>query len=198
MGSWWVGQQLARLAESSNVDCCMLGQYVASVVHSFHYFHLPRPSLPPCCRFYELPWALIHLCHTQAPLLWLLTNWSGCRCEGPAGHIRFLQPGQRPASLSAKIWGHLGVGKTCSARLLSKWAECENLLVLGVWVGWRLRKYLNWFGHWEFKAVDLNMKDMIIQWPSGLLVSCDWINNGRNLKTHMGRIVKRVKKEAKV
>lgn len=24
---------------------------------------------PPCCRFYELPWAAIHLCHTLAPLL---------------------------------------------------------------------------------------------------------------------------------
>lgn len=91
-------------------------------------------SLPPCCRFYELPWALIHLCHTQAPLLWLLTNWSGCRCEGAAGHIWFLQPGQRPASPSTKIWGHLGVDKTCSVHLLSKWAECENLLVQGGWL----------------------------------------------------------------
>ncbi len=75
--------------------------------------------------------------------------------------------------------------------------ECSFAGVV-VWVDWSLRKYLNWFGHWELKAVDLNMKDMIIQWPSGLLVSSDWINNGRNLKTHMGRFVKRVKKEAKV
>lgn len=66
------------------------------------------PSLPPRCRFYELPWALIHLCHTQGPLLGLLTNWLGCRWEGPAGHIWFLQPGQRPASQTRKkyavIW----------------------------------------------------------------------------------------------
>lgn len=53
---------------------------------------------------------------------------------------------------------------------------------------------MNWFGHWELKAVDLNMKNVIIQWPSGLLVSSDGINNGRNLKTHMGRFAKRVRK----
>lgn len=103
------------------LDPCMRGENLAPAVHSFLYFHLPRPSLPPCCRFYELPWALIHLCHTQAPLLWLLTNWLGCRWEGPAGHILFLQPGQRATSPSAITWGHLGVGKTmCSARLLKK------------------------------------------------------------------------------
>ena len=87
-------------------------------------------------------------------------------------------------------------------RMFVKIQECENvslhLTAVGVWVGGSLGEYLNWFGHWELKAVDLNMKDMIIQWPSGLLVSSDWINNGRNLKTHMGRFAKRVKKEAKV
>lgn len=55
--------------------------------------------------------------------------------------------------------------------------ECENVplhrAAVGVWAGCILVKHLNWFGHWELKAVDLNMKDMIIQWPSGLLVSSD-------------------------
>lgn len=41
-------------------------------------------------------------------------------------------------------------------------------------MGWlKLREVLELVGHWELKAVDLNMKDMIIQWPSGLLVSSD-------------------------
>lgn len=39
-------------------------------------------------------------------------------------------------------------------------------------VGWlQLREALELV--WELEAVDLNMKDMIIQWPSGLLVSSD-------------------------
>lgn len=69
---------------------------------------------------------------------------------------------------------------------------CEAL-----WVGWSLGKRLNWFGHWELKAVHLNMKDMIIQWPSGLPVSSDWINR-RNLKTHTRRFGNWVRREAKV
>lgn len=178
---WWSGQQLARLTESSNVRSSPLREDEVPAVHSFP--SLP-PSLPPRCRFYELPWALIHLCHTQAPLLGLLTNWLGCRWEGPAGHIWFLQPGQRPASRTTKICGHLGVDKHFSMFVkiqVNRVWECSCTSCcdgcVAAWVGWSLRKHLNWFGHWELKAVDLNMKDMIIQRPSGLLVSSDWINN---------------------
>ena len=82
---------------------------VHSLPPSLHPCRLP--SLPPCCRFYELPWALIHLCHTQAPLLGQLTNWLGCRWEGPAGHIWFLQPGQRPACQATKSMWSSGCGR---------------------------------------------------------------------------------------
>lgn len=127
MGSWplrWsrgasVRQQLVHLTESSNVHSSLLRETVSPCCPLFSLPpSLPLPSLPPCCRFYELPWALIHLCHTQAPLLGLLTNWLGCRWEWPAGHIWFLQPGQRPASLTTKICGHLGVDKTMASACL--------------------------------------------------------------------------------
>lgn len=120
---WWSGQQLACLSESSNVRSSPLREDEGPAVHSFPSLYpslLPSipPSFPPRCRFYELPWALIHLCHTQAPLLGLLTNWLGCRWEGPAGHIWFLQAGQRPASQTTKICGNLGVDKPMSSECL--------------------------------------------------------------------------------
>lgn len=40
--------------------------------------HSPSSSSSTRCRFYELPWAAIHLCHTLAPLLCSIqhfTNW---------------------------------------------------------------------------------------------------------------------------
>lgn len=70
-----------------------------------------------------------------------------------------------------------GCGQDNVFSMFVKIQECENvslhLAAVGVWVGGSLGEYLNWFGHWELKAVDLNMKDMIIQRPSGLLVSSD-------------------------
>lgn len=76
-------------AVSSTLPPRWLGSDAVAAVRSAPYLH---PCFPGC-RFYELPWALIHLCHTQAPLLGLLllAHWLGCRWEGPAGHIRFLQ-----------------------------------------------------------------------------------------------------------
>lgn len=167
------------------------------------------PSLPPHCRFYELPWALIHLCHTQAPLLGLLTNWLGCRWEGPAGHVYGFCSLDKDLRVRPQknMWssgcGQANVFSMCAknTQVNTVWEySCTSCCsgCVTVWASCSLGKYLNWFGYWELKAVHLNMKDMIIQWPSGLLVSSDWINNGRNLKTHMGRFGNRVKKEAKV
>lgn len=120
---WWSRQQLTCLTESSNVCFCPLRKDGVHAVHFFPSLHpCLHPSLPPRCRFYELPWALIHLCHTQAPLLPLLTNWFGlqmeraCRtCLVSAVRTKTCKSGRKK-----KKSGHLGVDEP---RLLH---PCEN------------------------------------------------------------------------
>lgn len=135
-------------AVSSTLPPHPLGSDVVAAVRSAPYLH---PCFPGC-RFYELPWALIHLCHTQAPLLGLLlllANWLGCRWEGPAGHIRFLQRRTKPLRAGRRkkkrkteeevvIWVWTEWDGTMLSACLQKYiyiyiygTECENVPLLG-------------------------------------------------------------------
>lgn len=177
---------------------------------------LSPPCLHPCLYHPSLPlqvlWAPLgshpSLSHT-GPIIGAAHKLVGLQMGRACRTcIWFLQPGQRPASQTKKKkkkWSS-GFGQ---ANVFSMFLKIEVNTVQdcsctscgrgceALWVGWSLGKRLNWFGHWELKAVHLNMKDMIIQWPSGLPVSSDWINR-RNLKTHTRRFGNWVRREAKV
>lgn len=89
---WWSGQQFGCSAELLNVKAC---PHTFARAHTHTHIHAQKHTLasvpavhslpsPPCCRFYELPWAAIHLCHTLAPLL---GSAQPCFCQPADGNV---------------------------------------------------------------------------------------------------------------